>query len=409
MTDSELGRKAEVRMDFRTTHPVFVRFKRAAPDRLPEYHMTHSIPLARPNITQAEIDAVTAVLRTPQLSMGPKVAEFESAFAKYCGTSEAVACSNGTIGLHMLVRAMGIGPGDEVVTTPFSFIASSNCVLMENAKPVFVDIDPTTWNIDARRIENAITPRTKALLPVDVFGQPADMDAISAIARKHRLRVIEDSCEALGSRYKGRMAGSFGDAGVFGFYPNKQLTTGEGGMIVTNDSQLAAMCRSLRNQGRDVHGGWLAHPRMGYNYRLSDINCALGLAQLNRMSEIIAARSRVERWYRSRLGGDSRVSLQRITPDVDISWFVFVVRLGDQYSPAHRDGMLEKLRARGIGCNNYFAPIHLQPFFVERFGYKPGDFPVCEAVAGRTIALPFHHELTESDVDIVCKELTSML
>lgn len=371
--------------------------------------MALSIPLARPHITQAEIDAVVAVLRTPHLSMGPKVAEFEQAFARYCGTDHAIACANGTVGLHILVRAMEIGPGDEVITTPFSFVASSNCILMEGATPVFVDIDPKTWNIDAGNIERAIRPRTKALIPVDVFGQPPDMASIMQIARRHGLRVIEDSCEALGTRYHGRMAGSLGDAGVFGFYPNKQITTGEGGMIVTNDSQLAGMCRSLRNQGRDANSGWLAHPRMGYNYRLSDIQCALGLAQLRRIEDIIAARSRVQGWYRARFEGEKRLSLQHVAPGVDMSWFVFVIRLSDEYRQEDRNRFLETLRGRGIGCSNYFAPIHLQPFYMERFGFRAGDYPVCESVAARTIALPFHHELTEGDVDTVCRELCSLL
>lgn len=371
--------------------------------------MPLSIPLARPNITQAEIDAVTAVLRTPNLSLGPKVPEFEAAFAKYVGTKEAISCSNGTVGLHMIIRALGIGPGDEVITTPFSFVASSNCILMENAKPVFVDVDARTWNIDHNLIERAITPRTKALLPVDVFGQPPDMNTINQIATQHKLRVIEDSCEALGTRYHGKMAGALADVGVFGFYPNKQLTTGEGGMIVTNDTQLALMCRSLRNQGRDVHGGWLAHPRMGYNYRLSDINCALGLAQLGRIGEIIATRTRVEGWYRTRLKSENRLTMQLVQPGIEMSWFVFVVRLVDGYKPEDRDRMLETLRGRGIGCSNYFAPIHLQQYFVEKFGYRNGDFPVCEALAARTMALPFHHEMTERDVDVVCQELTSLL
>jgi len=367
------------------------------------------IPLARPFITDAEIEAVVAVLRTPHLSLGPKVAEFEEGFAAVCDTKFAVACSSGTTGLHMLMGAVGVGPNDEVITTPFSFVASSNCILMAGAKPVFVDIDPHTWNIRPELIEATISPRTKAIIPVDVFGQPADIDAINAVARRHRLRVIEDSCEALGSRYRGRPAGSLGDAGVFGFYPNKQITTGEGGMIVTDDPAIAERCRSLRNQGRDTAGGWLAHPRLGYNYRLSDINCALGIVQLKRLDEIVAVRGRMAEMYRERLHGDPRLALQQLSPDIEMSWFVFVVRLSDRYSAADRDRILRELRSRGIACSNYFAPIHLQPFYVDRFGFKPGDFPVCEAVAARTIALPFHHELTENDIDRVCAELRSLL
>ncbi len=381
-----------------------------APALQPEYFVPPpTIPLARPNITQAEIDAVVAVLKTPHLSLGPKVAEFETAFAGVCGTRHAVACSSGTAGLHLVVRAMGIGAGDEVVTTPFSFVASSNCVLMEGARPVFVDIDPDTWMIDPQGIEPAVNARTKAILPVDVFGQVADMDAISAIARRHRVRVVEDSCEALGTRFQGRPAGSLGDAGVFGFYPNKQITTGEGGMVVTDDDRLADLCRSMRNQGRGTDGGWLAHPRMGFNYRLTDLQCALGTVQLSRLGEIMAARSQVYRWYRDRLADEKRVVLQKVRPGQEISWFVFVIKLADRYTQTDRDRILKTLSARGIGCSNYFAPIHLQPFYVERFGHKPGDFPVCEAVAARTIALPFHHELTEHDIDAICHELTAFL
>lgn len=371
--------------------------------------MTREIALARPHITEAEIEAVAAVLRTPHLSLGPKLAEFEAAFARFCKTGEAVACSSGTAALHLLIRGMGIGRGDEVITTPFSFVASANCAMMEGAVPVFVDVDPRTWNIDASLIEAAVTTRTKAILPVDVFGTIPDMEAIRSVAERHKLRVIEDSCEALGSFYKGRPAGSLGDAGVFGFYPNKQITTGEGGMIVTNDGELAAHCRSLRNQGREGTGGWLAHPRMGYNYRLSEINCALGIVQLSRIEEIKSVRGRVQDWYRARLEGDSRIVLQSVSDGVDVSWFVFVVRLSDSYGPEVRDRMLVTLRQRGIACSNYFAPIHLQPFLAEEFGYKSGDFPHTEALAARTIALPFHHELTEGDVDFICHEFTGLL
>ncbi|HEY3244598.1 MAG TPA: DegT/DnrJ/EryC1/StrS family aminotransferase [Phycisphaerae bacterium] len=369
----------------------------------------HQIPLARPDITQREIDAVVTVLKTPQLSLGPRVEEFERVFANYCGTRHAVAISSGTAGLHLLVRAMGIGHGDEVITTPFSFVASSNCALFEGARPVFVDIDPDTWNIDPRHIESAVTPRTKAIIPVDVFGQIADMDPILEIARRHDLWVLEDSCEALGARYKGHIAGSIGDAGVFGFYPNKQITTGEGGMIVTNNGELADLCHSMRNQGRDTGGGWLAHPRLGYNFRLSDINCALGIAQMERITEILAARTRVADLYRHRLEGEPRVRMQKIPPHVEMSWFVMVVKLDERYTQADRDRILVRLRERGIGCSNYFVPIHLQKFYVEQFGYQPGDFPICESVAARTIALPFHAGLTESDANTVCSELAALL
>jgi len=368
----------------------------------------YDIPLARPFVTQAEIDAVVSVLKTPSLSLGPKVPEFENALANYCGTKHAVACSSGTAGLHMIVRAMGIGPGDEVITTPFSFVASANCILMEEATPVFVDIDPETWNIDPKKVEAALTPKTKAILPVDAFGPVADMAAICTIAPDRDLRVIEDSCEALGTVCSGCRAGSLGDAGVFGFYPNKQITTGEGGMIVTDDDEVAELCRSFRNQGR-AGGGWLAHPRMGFNYRMSDINATLGRTQLSRIDEIIAQRRRVHDLYVQRLADESRIVLQQVRGDQSVSWFVFVIRLSDQYSANDRNRILSSLSEMGIGCSNYFAPIHLQPFYVERFGFKPGDFPICEGVASRTLALPFHHQLTVDDIDAICTELSKLL
>ncbi|HUU83865.1 MAG TPA: DegT/DnrJ/EryC1/StrS family aminotransferase [Phycisphaerae bacterium] len=367
------------------------------------------IPLARPDVTQREIDAVVAVLETPDLSLGPKLDEFERRFAEYCGTAQAVACSSGTAALHLLVRAFGIGPGHEVITTPFSFVASANCALFEGARPVFADIDADTWNIDPRRVAAAVTDRTKAVIPVDVFGQVADLDPILELARSRGLKVIEDSCEAVGGRYKGKRAGSIGDAGTFGFYPNKQITTGEGGMIVTDDEDVAGLVRSMRNQGRGTDGGWLAHCRLGYNFRLSDINCALGIVQLERIDEILANRRRVAELYLKRLADETRVRTQRIIDDVEMSWFVFVVRLADEYAPQARDEILVRLREEGIGCSNYFAPIHLQPFYVEQFGYREGDFPVAEALSARTIALPFHAGLTESDIDRVCTSLQRLL
>lgn len=367
------------------------------------------LDLARPNLSQAEIDAAVDVLKGGRLCLGPKLEEFETNFADVCRTRHAVAVSSGTAGLHLLVRAFGIDREAEVITTPFSFVASSNCILMEGARPVFVDIDPDTWNIDVNAVGNAMTPRTRALIPVHVFGQPAHMEPLRQLADQHGLHVIEDACEALGSTYQGKPAGGLGHAGVFGFYPNKQITTGEGGMITTDDDTVAALCRSMRNQGRDTNGGWLAHPRMGYNYRLSDIACAIGVEQLKRLDEIVSARTRVESWYRERLATESRVIMQRVHDDVRMSWFVFVLRLSDDYGPAARDEMLNALRGMGIGCSNYFVPIHLQPFYRETFGFSEGDFPICENVAARTIALPFHHELTEGDVDRVCVALRSLL
>jgi perosamine synthetase len=368
-----------------------------------------NIDLSAPDITQAEIDAVTEVMRSGRLSLGPAVERFEKAVAGFVGTKHAIAVSSGTCGLHLLVRAFNLGPGDEVITTPFSFVASSNCVLFERAKPVFVDMDAATWNIDPARIEAAITPKTRAIIPVNVFGQVAEMDSILAIARSRNLRVIEDSCESLGAKYKGRMSGSLADAGVFGFYPNKQITTGEGGMIVTNDDAIAAVSRSMRNQGRDEGMGWLAHQRLGYNYRLSDIACAIGAVQIGRVQEILGKRKTVASWYRQRLAGEDRLSFQECLPHCEMSWFVFVVKLADRYSEADRGRIIAQLREKGVACSNYFSPIHLQDFYRKQFGYKPGDFPICERVAARTIALPFHNQLTQKQVDRVCETLKSLL
>jgi perosamine synthetase len=359
------------------------------------------IPLSRSDITAIERRAVLDVLESPYLSLGPKLEEFEQAVAKFVGVRHAVAVNSGTSGLQLIVRALGIGPGDEVITTPFSFIASANCIVVEGARPVFVDIEPDTYNLDVTRIERAITVRTKAVLGVDVFGRCADWERIESIARAHGLAVIEDSCEAIGAVYRGRKAGSFGDAGCFGFYPNKQMTTGEGGVILTNRRDVAEACRSMRNQGREGGQGWLEHARLGFNYRMSDINCALGLAQLSRLEGMLARRAAVADLYGRRLQGIEDVILPSPAREGCLSWFVYVVRLCDRYSRAERDRVLQGLRDAGIGCGNYFPPIHLQPFYAERFGYRTGDFPVTERIGTRTIALPFFNALTTSQVDEV--------
>jgi len=359
------------------------------------------VPLSRPDINQADIDAVVSVLRTPNLSLGPKLPEFEEAFAAYVGMRHAVAANSGTSALHLAVRAIGLGAGDEMITSPFSFVATANCALFEGARPVFVDIDERTWNMDVSRVEAAITGRTKLLMPVHIFGRPMDMDACMRLAAKHRLPVIEDACEALGATWNGRKVGTFGIASTFAFYPNKQITTGEGGMIVTDDDRVADLAKSMRNQGRAAGAGWLAHARLGYNYRLSDINCALGLAQLARLPEFIEARARVAARYLEKLGGLEELVMPAPYREGAMSWFVFVVRLADRFTQAQRDAVLEHLRGEGIGTNNYFAPIHLQPFYREQFGYKPGDFPVTEKIGARTFALPFYNRLAEKDQDLV--------
>ena len=363
------------------------------------------IYLSRPDITEQEIEALCDVLRGPNLSLGPKLGQFEQAFAQYIGTKRAVAVNSGTSGLFLCMLALGIQPGDEVITTPFTFIASATSIMMAGAKPVFVDIDPVSLNIDPAKIESAITEKTKAILPVEIFGNPAGFDKICSIAQKHNLPVIEDSCEALGSALNGKKVGTFGKMSVFGFYPNKQITTGEGGMILTDDDALADLCVSLRNQGRNKEGGWFGHERLGYNFRLSDINCALGIVQLSRIEQIKAKRKQVAKWYQEMLADDERIIVPTEPADCDMSWFVFVVRLADNFTRQQRDRILERMQERGIQVSNYFPPVHLQPFMARQYGYKEGDFPITEKACKSTIALPFYNNLSRDQVATVCKTL----
>lgn len=362
-----------------------------------------NIPLAQPDITEAEIEAIAAVLRTSRLSLGPKLEEFEHAMAAYIGVSYAVAVSSGTAGLHLCIRALGIGEGDEVIVPSFTFIAAANVIRYERARPVFVDIDPVTLNLDPEKIEAAITPRTRAIMAVHTFGVPAPMDAILAIAERHRLLIIEDACEAIGAEYKGRRAGSLGRAAVFAFYPNKQITTGEGGMVVTRDSELAKKMRALRNQGRYDSEDWFQHAEVGYNYRISEINCALGIGQLKRIDEILQKREAVAQRYQRELENMSELILPPIhAPDIRISWFVYVIRLAERFKSPHRDALQSFLLNRRIGCARYFAPIHLQPSYAE---WKNAKLPVTESQAARTLALPFFNNLSESQIHEVAKTL----
>lgn len=361
------------------------------------------IPMSSPEITPDDIKAVEAVLTTPYLSIGPRIEEFERLMAEYFGVRHAVGISSGTAGLHLCVIAAGVGEGDEVITTPFSFVASANCILYERARPIFVDIDPETLNINPALIEAAITPRTRAILPVDVFGQPADYDALTEISERCGLIIIEDACEAIGAQYKGRKAGALGDMAVFGFYPNKQMTTGEGGIIVTDRDEWDLLFRSLRNQGRDESGTWLNHVRLGYNYRLNEMSAALGVTQLARIDELLQKRENIAQMYNERLRDVDGVSIPYRAPTTTrMSWFVYVIRLA---SEINRDTVMSRLHEQGIACRPYFTPIHLQPFYAERFGYGPGDFPITEAVAQSTLALPFHSNLSEESIDLVCKRL----
>lgn len=355
------------------------------------------INLSSQDITQAEIDAVVEVMRSDRLSIGPKLDEFESAVAARAGRKFGIGVNSGTSGLHLCAESMGIGPGDEVITTPFSFVATTNCLLFVDASPVFVDIDPASYNMDPQAIEAAITPRTKAILPVEVFGNTAHFDAYGEIAARHNLMLLEDSCEALGGSLDGRPAGSFGQCGVFAFYPNKQITTGEGGMIVTDSEDIRDMCVSLRNQGRATEA-WLSHARLGYNYRMSEITAALGLIQVGRLDEILDLRRRAAEMYDQALADVEEIALPPMTDRSAASWFVYVVRLDDRFSRDDRDAIIARLHAAGIGCSNYFVPIHTQPYITEKLGVGPGDFPLTEQLADRTIALPFFARITEDQV-----------
>lgn len=366
----------------------------------------NEIPLAQPFITEQDVEAVAQTVAGARLALGPSLDAFEEAIAVQCGTAYAVGVNSGTSALHLIIRAHGIGPGDEVITTPFSFVASTNCILMEGATPVFADIDSQTLCIDPEAVEAAITARTVAILAVDVFGHPADWNRLERIAKKHNLILIDDSAESLGSLLDGRPCGSFGHAGICAFYPNKQITTGEGGMVVTNDETLARLCRSMANQGRG-EGGWLNHVRLGFNYRMDEMSAALGLSQLKRLDELIDARANIASWYGDLLSDIEEIATPPVAPNVKMSWFVYVIRLADRFSRADRDRIICRLREQGIGCRDYFQPIHLQSYIRERLGTAPGQYPVTEFVGDRTIALPFFPQMTRDQVQRVAESLSS--
>ena len=388
----------------------------------------HPIPMSSPDLTDAERQAVMAVLSTSRLSMGPEVEGFERAIAERVGAEHAVAVSSGTTGLHLCLRAAEIADGDAVITTPFSFVASANVMLYERAIPVFVDVDSGSGNINPDLTAQAAAdlrsggeaakrwlPRKgaddigalKAILPVDVFGQPADYDSIQKICRAHDLTLIEDSCEALGSVYSGKPAGTMGDMGVFAFYPNKQITTAEGGMVVTDNAGYAEAMRAMRNQGRAPRDTWLEHTYLGYNYRLDELSAALGRVQMERLDELLAKREQVALWYQQRLASMAYIQPITISPKTDrMSWFVFVVRLEqglDRYQLA------QELELRGVPTRPYFVPIHTQPYFVERFGYQEGDFPVTEDLGRRCLALPFSGVMSEAQVQTVCDRIREVV
>jgi perosamine synthetase len=366
------------------------------------------IPLARPSIGAREEELVLETLRSGRLALGPRLASFEAAFAAATGTSHVSAVSSGTAGLHLAIRAAGVQPGDDVVTSPFSFVASANCLLYEGANPVFCDIDPRTLNISADAAGEALTERTTGILPVHIFGYPCDMPAIELLSRDCGLWIVEDACEALGAVHAdGAPVGARGNLSVFGFYPNKQITTGEGGAVIAPSVELKERIDSERNQGRAPDMGWLDHDRLGFNYRLDDLSCALGIAQLERLEELLAGRARVAGLYSEALADIEGLDLP--CPDEGgnkRSWFVYVVQLP---RGVDRDGAVEAMRARGVDTKPYLPAIHLLSFYRERFGHKEGDFPVCEDVAARSLALPFYPRLTEGEVEQVVEALRDVV
>jgi perosamine synthetase len=362
------------------------------------------IPLARPVLGEPEEQAVLEVLRSRHLSLGPRVPEFERRFAARLGVPHASAVSSGTAGLHLALRAVDVGEGDEVVTSPFSFVASANAPIYEGARPVFADIDPRTLNLDPEAARAAITDRTTAILPVHIFGYPADLPAFEATG----LPIVEDACEALGAVHADGLAvGGRGHPAVFGFYANKQLTTGEGGMVTFGDPAHKQRIDSERNQGRAPDMGWLDHDRLGFNYRLTDIACAIGLAQLDRLDGMLADRARVAGWYRELLAGVEGLELPCEDAGGDVrGWFVFVVQLP---RGVDRDDTVRALREHGVQSKPYLPAIHLMSFYRERFGHRPGEFPVCEDVAERSLALPFFPELTQGEAERVADALRAVL
>jgi perosamine synthetase len=367
------------------------------------------IPLSSPDINELDILAVTDVLRTTRLSLGPKLEEFEHGIAEYCGSSNAVAVSSGTAALHLCIRALGIAESDEVIVPSFAFIAVANAVRYERAVPVFVDIEPKTFNLDPNKFEAAITPRTRAVIVVHTFGFPADLGSILEIAKHHSLRVIEDACEAIGAEHQGRKVGTLGDVGVFAFYPNKQITTGEGGAVVTNNSHLASLVRNLRNHGRDDSENWTRHTELGYNYRISELNCALGCEQLKRIEATLIRREQIAAEYSRKLGGSADFDLPPLSaPRGRISWFAYVIRLADKHSATGRDRIIRVMGSRGIELGRYFAPIHLQPAYREFVG-KPNSLALTEVIALRVLALPFFHRISPSQIGEVCESLVESI
>lgn len=388
------------------------------------------VPMSSPDLTSAEMQAVQEVLETRYLSIGPRIKAFEEAIADFVGATYGIGVNSGTSGLHMAMIAADVQENDLVITSPFSFVASANAVLYERGIPIFVDVDEKTGNIDPAGVITAVEDimsgnikkwlppalkdswqgspaNLKAILPIHAFGQPTDMEPIMQVAQKYNLAVIEDSCESLGAEYKGMPSGTIGDAGVFAFYPNKQMTTGEGGMMVTNNEEWANLFRSLRNQGRDVFDAWLNHTRLGYNYRLDEMSAALGLVQAQRLEDLLAKRAQVAAWYNKCLADLYCLEVPQIAETTTkMSWFVYVVRIKSPYS---RNRVMAQLQEVGVPSRPYFTPIHLQPFYQQQFGYRPGDYPITEFLGEVSLALPFSSVMTKEQVHYVSEQLHSLL
>ncbi len=366
--------------------------------------MGNLIPLAAPDITSREIDAVSDVLRSGSLTGGGRLEEFEGLCAKYAGRREGIAVSSGTAAMHCMLLASGIGGGDEVITTPFSYPSTANCILTVGAKPIFVDINPTTLNLDPAAVEAAITPKTRAIIAVESLGNPGGLEELEQLARRHEIMMFENACEGFGSRLDSRAVGSFGRASCLSFYATKQITTGEGGMILTDDDRFAAACRTLRNHGREDSSGATC-ARLGFSYRMSEINAALGLAQIGRLEEILQKRRSAARAYFGKLIDNRYVTLPTIAENVRIGWYAFVVKLNDLFERGDRDEMINQMHSGGVETSGLFPPVHLQPHIMEAAGTRRGMFPVCEFVAERTLALPLFTTITPTQVDRVCEVL----
>jgi perosamine synthetase len=369
--------------------------------------VTRQVPLSSPWLDEREEELVLEVLRSRRLSLGPTIDRFEESFAERVGAPYAAAVSSGTAGLHLLCHLVGLRAGDEVITSPYSFVASANCAIYEGATPVFADVDPRTLNLDPRAVEAAVTSRTRAVVAVDIYGYPCELDALRAICERNDLVLIQDACEALGARYRGGVVGSHGPSAVFAFYPNKQITTGEGGIVTTHSEEEWRLLRSLRNQGRADSGGWLDHPRLGFNYRLDDVRAAIGVAQLGKLDEILERRSTVADRYTRLLADVPGLGLPCLD-DADHlrSWFVYVVALPHGVD---REPVIEALRERGIQTARYLPCIHLQSYMRERYGFHEGMCPVAEAASTRTLALPFHAGLEVDDQEYVAASLREAL